>query len=584
MKLCIAFAVSFTFVALLANAEEQILFVSNRHANDEIYRHFPGVRTQRLTFDEGGDYYPALSPDGKKMAYVPRIGGILEIAVLDFKSGKRKQLTFSLPTKGNLHPTWSPEGGRIAFSSDRDGDYEIYVMDANGENLKKMTDNSHWNDVSPHWSPVSQKVVFISRRSGEWDVVHLIDVRTGEQRKLTSSISPVDYPRWSPNGSQIAYLSTKLPELPRQTSEIWRAKADGEDAEALVTEGGGNWRPKYSPDGKWIAFDSYRDFNRDIYALNLESRAVTRLTTHLGDDLYPEWSPDGEHLAFVSGRDGNPDLFTMTVNREQLTNLTKNGFSEYHPTWSPDGGKIAFSRGLGDTSSRIYVIDSDGENEVELVGLPFDNDFPAWSPLGNTIAFVNRPEPGEPQSLIYTVEPDGKNLQVIYENPDKRIRQIAWSGDGAQLIFSHIGGPISLLNTATHEVRTIDLPVHRPSSPDWSPDGQDITFITFPPPIENFEWGDGVFIIDRDGNPVRTIIMDTPPLMTEGLTWSPDGKKLLFGRHGGLYTLDLASEAVELFLESASEPDWRDPSGPQSVSPRNKLNTTWGEIKSGENR
>ena len=322
--------------------------------------------------------------------------------------------------------------------------------------------------------------------------------------------------------------------------------------------------------------------------MNLESREVTRLTTHLGDDSYPDWSPDGKRLAFVSSRDGNSDIFTMTVNRKQLTNLTKNGLSEYQPTWSPDGEKIAFTRWMGDASSRIYVIDSDGENEVELVGLPFYNDFPAWSPLGNKVAFVNRPERGESESLIYTVDPNGKNLQVIYENPDRRIRQLAWSGDGAQITFSPIRGPIAVLDMVTHEVRTIDLPfdlpVYLPSSPDWSPDGQDITFTAFPPPIVTFDPGHGVFIIDRDGNPVRTITVDTHPLDAEGLTWSPDGKKMLFGRDGRLFMLDLESEATELLFESASNPDWQDPSLPRSVSLRNKLNTTWGVMKKSGHR
>lgn len=585
MRHCLVIAIGIAFAALLANAEEQILFVSNRHANDEIYRHFPGVRTQRLTFDEGGDYHPALSPDGKKMAYVPRIGGILEIAVLDFKSGKRQQLTFSPLHKSNLHPTWSPDGSRIAYASDADGDFDIYIMDENGENATNLTDDSPLHENSPHWSSVSEKIVFVSYPDG-WvaEDVNLLDVTTGERRRLTSSINPVAYPRWSPNGSQIAYFSTKPFEPPLSTSEIWRAKADGTDPEALVTDGGGNRSPRYSPDGKWIAFESYRDFNTDIYALNLESREETRLTTHLGNDSYPDWSPDGERFAFVSSRDGNADIFTMTVNGQQITNLTKNGLSEYHPTWSPDGEKIAFTRWMGDNSSRIYIIDRDGGNEIELAALPVNNDFPAWSPLGNKIAFVNRPERGEHRSLIYTVDPNGKNLQAIHKNPDKRIRQMAWSGDGTQIIFSPIRSPITVVNTVILEVHTVDVQVHSPNSPDWSPDGQDITFTAFPPPIVSFDPGHGVFIIDQDGNPVQTIIVDTHPLDAEGLAWSPDGKKMLLGQHGGLYTLDLASEAVELFLKSASEPDWRDPSGYQSVSPRNKLSTTWGEIKSGEKR
>ena len=580
MKYYILFTIALTFISLLAGAEEQILFVSRRHGNDEIYRQFPAGRTQRLTFDEGGDYYPALSPDGRKMAHASIIDGNIEIVVMELKSGKRQQLTLS--PKHDSHPTWSPDGRRIAFASDRDGDMEIYVMDAKGKNVKKLTDNFPWDDSWPHWSPVSQKVVFTSNRDGGADQVYLLDVQTSNQRKLTTSSFHAYYPKWSPNGSQIAYLSEDWIGLPPLPPAIWRVKPDGSDLDALVTEGKSNTHPEFSRDGKWIAFNSRRDFNTDIYALNLETQELKRLTTHLGYDMHPDWSPDGERIAFVSTRDGNPDIFTMTVNREQLTNLTKNGMAEHHPTWSPDGEKIAFSRVMGDNSTRIYVMDSDGKNEVQLIDLHFNSDFPAWSPRGDIIAFVNRPERGNPESRICTVDFDGKNLQVLYENQNEPIEEIAWSAEGTQIIFSAIDGRIAFFDTVTHEVLTINVPVGNLYTLDWSSNGQEIIFSglqrIFQPPRH------GVFIVDRDGNHVRTIMMEAPQLTVDGLAWSPDGNKMLLGHDGGLYTLDLNSEAIELFIEFASYPDWQNPSRPRSVSPRNKLNTTWGEMKTDEKR
>ena len=583
MKHFIVITVGLTFVALLARADEQILFVSNRHENDDIYRNFRNVRMQRLTFADGVDYNPALSPNGTKMAYVSVIDRNPEIAIMDLKFGKRQQLTFSRQSRHNLHPTWSPDGRRIAFSSDRDGDFDIYIMDANGNNVTNMTDNSSGDDGSPHWSPVSQKVVFTSNRDGAADEIYLLDAQTGIQRRLTTSSYDAAYPKWSPNGSQIAYLPALRTEIQPNTQAIWRVKPDGTDLEALVSEGIGNWFPKYSPDGKRIAFVSSRNSNRDIYALNLETKELTRLTTHLRIDSDPDWSPDGERIAFVSDRDGSPGLFTMTVNRKQITNLTNNDMVERRPTWSHDGEKIAFSRRIVDDSTRIFVMDSDGENEFELVDLPFSNDYPAWSPRGDQIAFVNRPEQGEPKSLICTVDPNGKNLQVIYENPDKRIWEIAWSGDGAQIIFRRSRGRIAFLDIVTQEVRTIDVPAVDLYAPAWSPNGQAIIFTGYMR-FENLERRPGVFIIDRDGNPVRTILMDTPPSTIGGLAWSPDGNKILFGRDGGLHTLDLDTEATELFIEGARDPDWQDPSLPRSVSPQNKLNTTWGEMKKSDKR
>ena len=585
MKGFIVIAVGLTFAALLANAEEQILFVSGEVRKSEIYRQFPGGKTERLTFDSWNDGHPALSPDGTKMAYFTTIDKVFQIAVLEFESGERKQLTFSRWPKRNFNPTWSPDGRRIAYSSEEDGDFDIYIVDANGRNVKNMTDNSPWRERMPHWSPAGPRVVFTSNRDGGSTEVRLLDTNTRDQRLLTNTSYGAGYPKWSPNGSQIAYISAERPEIPPRSWAIWRVKADGSNLEALVTEGERNSNPKFSPDGKRIVFVSFRDSNTDIYAVNLETNEEIRLTAHLGLDSFPDWSPDGERIAFVSSRDGNRDIFTMTLEREQLTNLTKSVTSEGHPNWSPDGEKIAFSRKMGNTSTKVFVIGSDGENEVKLVDLPFLNFHPAWSPQGDKIAFVNRPERENPLFRICTVDPDGQNLQVLYENQEEeRVPGISWSGDGTEILFRRDGGRIAFLDTVTHEVRTLQLPLIGIDNPDWSRSGQDITFSAIAHTVETFEPRDGVFIIDREGNPLRTILTGGHFITHHGLAWSPDGNKILVGREDGIYTLDLDTESIELFMESASEPDWQDPSLPRSVTPQHKLNTTWGEMKKAEKR
>ena len=583
MKHYIVIAGGLTVVSLIAHAEEQILFVSGEIRDAEIYRQFPGGEPERLTFNSGRDGHPALSPDGTKMAYYTTIDRVFQIAVLDFESGESEQLTFSRWPRSNFHPSWSPDGKRIAYSSEEDGDFDIYIMDADGKNATNMTDNSLWDDSWLHWSPAGPKIVFTSNRDGGADEVYLLDVNTRVQRRLTNSFIRATYPRWSPNGSQIAYVSAEYSETPPLTWAIWRVKADGSNLEALVTEVERNAYPKFSPDGKRIAFVSSRDSNTDIYAFNVETNEEARLTMHLGYDSYPDWSPDGERIAFVSTRDGNRDIFTMTLEREQLTNLTKSVTSESYPTWSPNGEKIAFSRRMGDTSIRIYVIDSTGENEIKLVDVPFFNIYPAWSPRGDKIAFVNRPERENPMFRICTVDPDGQNLHALYENREQEHAPgISWSGDGTEILFHRDGGRIAFLDTVTSEVRTLQLPVIGIDNPDWSQSGRDITFLAFAHTVETFEPRDGVFIIDRDGNLLRKILTGGRFITYHGLAWSPDGNKILVGREDGIFTLDLDSEAMELFMESASNPDWQDPSLPRSVTPQHKLKTTWGEMKKSE--
>ena len=583
MKGYIVITVGLTFAALLANAEEQILFVSDRDGNSEIYRQFPGGRPKRLTFNGGLDGHPALSPNGKSVAYFTTINRVSQIAVLHLNSGNHQQLTFS--PKSDVHPTWSPDGRRIAFSSNRDGDFDIYIMNRNGKNAKNMTDNSPLHDESPHWSPVSQKIVFTSEQDLQPPQdVNVLEAQTGNQRKIITSSSFAFNPKWSPNGSLIAYFSQELPDASPSTTLLWRVKPDGTELEALVTGGESNSHPKYSPDGLSIAFVSERNFNTDIYAFNLETNELSRLTTHLGFDLYPDWSPDGERLAFVSSRDGNLDVFTMAVNGEHITNLTKSGMNEAFLAWSPDGEKIAFSRLMGDNSVRIYTINSGGGNEVQLVDLPVANLYPVWSPHGNRLAFVNRPERGDPKHRIYTVDPDGRNLHLLHEEPVDSIDEIAWGRDESQIIFNRSTNGIDFLNTETREVHSIDVSVWNLNSLDSSPDGEDIIF-SASAPIENLEPRVGIFIIDTEGMLQRIVPTDVPiSLLNLGLSWSPDGSEILVGHGEGLYTLDLDTEAIELFIESASHPDWQDPSLPRSVTPRDKLATTWGDMKLGERR
>ena len=224
------------------------------------------------------------------------------------------------------------------------------------------------------------------------------------------------------------------------------------------------------------------------------------------------------------------------------------------------------------------------EVRFNWVELPVVNLNPVWSPQGNRLAFVNLPERGDPKHRIYTVDPDGRNLHLLYEEPVDSIGEIAWGRDESQIIFNRSTNRIDFLNTETREVHSIDLSVWNLNSLDSSPDGEDIIF-SASKPIENPVRRLGIFIIDTEGMLQRIVPTDVPiSLLNLGLSWSPDGSEILVGHREGLYTLHLDSEAIELFIESASHPDWQDPTRPRSVTPRNKLNTTWGDMKVSERR
>ena len=100
--------------------------------------------------------------------------------------------------------------------------------------------------------------------------------------------------------------------------------------------------PEFLSDTR-VAFNSNRDGNFEIYAMNVDGAGQTNLTNNGGLEFGPSWSSDGTKIAFASFRDGNNEVYAMNADGTGQTNLTNNAAYETEPSWSPDGTKIAFA-------------------------------------------------------------------------------------------------------------------------------------------------------------------------------------------------------------------------------------------------
>jgi TolB protein len=109
-----------------------------------------GEGVRRLTFNGGYNSSPAWSPDGKWIAYESRVGGQMDIWLIDPQGGVNLPLIEHPRT--DEHPAWSPDGRMLALSSARRGDADIYVVDVNGRNLRKITSH-RGDDTVPAWGP-----------------------------------------------------------------------------------------------------------------------------------------------------------------------------------------------------------------------------------------------------------------------------------------------------------------------------------------------------------------------------------------------------------------------------------------------
>lgn len=173
---------------------------------------------------------------------------------------------------------------------------------------------------------------------------------------------------------RIAFVSDR-----DENFEIYVMDSDGNAQTRLTNNTAEDNSPAWSPDGQRIAFVSNRDGNAEIYVMNNDGTNQTRLTTNTTDDLDPAWSPDGTRIAFTSGRDGTDEIYVMNADGSLQTNLSNNRAGEdLQPVWSPQGQHIAFAS-VRAGNSEIYVMRADGGDQRNLTAAAGDDTDPAWS-------------------------------------------------------------------------------------------------------------------------------------------------------------------------------------------------------------
>ena len=285
-------------------------------------------------------------------------------------------------------------------------------------------------------------------------------------------------PRISPDGSTVAFTVTRIDrEANDYRSAIYLAPADRSTPPRRLTSGEKrDDSPRWSPDGRELAFASNRDGDcSQLYVLPLRGGEARRLTDTKESVREPAWSPDGTRLAFVARTrdplyeeedEGKraPHRFTRlffkfddegwTGDRRQQVyvvasdgstepvQLTEGDFESMSPTWSPDSEWIAFSSARDDDwdtriFSDLFVVAADGGAPRKVTGSDGQCAFPAWSPDGALLAFLYVPGIfDDPRHAQLTVVPAKGGEQRILSasldrncNPYPPVRVPAWDGD-----------------------------------------------------------------------------------------------------------------------------------------------------------
>jgi dipeptidyl aminopeptidase/acylaminoacyl peptidase len=310
-------------------------------------------------------------------------------------------------------------------------------------------------------------------------------------------IREVSDPQLSPDGQWVAYaVSTSLLKDDKSESRIWMIPIAGGDPVPMTAEGASSSHPRWSPDGKFLAFLSARKEGKtQIWLLNRLGGEAQRLTDTPQNVEDFAWSPDSRRLVFIL-RDPSPEELEAAKNKDDKDSADKEKKPKTQKPWVID--RLQFKEDevgyLDRRRTHLYTLGLTTKNLAQVTSGDYDDSEPAWSPDGKLLAFSSNRSVPDPDrtynSDIWVVSADdpdkGAHPTQVTTNPGED-RSPAWSPDGRWITYVTQLEP-KLFEYATHhlaiapasggEAKVLTVGFDRNvSAPRFSPDGKSIYFI-----------------------------------------------------------------------------------------------------------
>jgi TolB protein len=171
--------------------------------------------------------------------------------------------------------------------------------------------------------------------------------------------------QWSPDGRQILFIGVTPSGSARPEIAIYVANADGSHPRRLLAEDPHPYQigPSYSPDGRHVAYAMAEDTTARppmrIMVANADGSNPRPLSPFGKGTEWPRWSPDGKQVAYFSGRSGNAEIYVVNADGTNERRLTDSPARDETPAWSPDGKRIAFQSDR-DGAMTLYIMNADG--------------------------------------------------------------------------------------------------------------------------------------------------------------------------------------------------------------------------------
>jgi len=416
----------------------------------------PDTRVTRLTDLPGLEESPAISPDGRSVAFTAGVGGKRQVFVQLIAGGAPLQITRD-PVDHEC-PRWSPDSSSILYFSpavsgtvqgsiweipalggvarrvvtsvgcadvsQTDGRLVLFRLAKEGIQLVTApTDGSRFDMVAefapstyylyPRWSPDGKWIAFQRGDSIRFDIF-VAPATGGEPRKLTRDNNMMGGFAWLPDSTGIVYSSSRggtIPYLP--TLGLWQVTLRHGSVRRITSGETSYMNPDISKSGAIVA--GRMTLQTDIWKFPVDGlptenvRRAVRVTRQTGQVLTPTPSPDDKEVAFLSDSGGHANVWVVNTESGALRQITQEhdpNVAMGVPVWSPDGHTITFvsSRGNQGLTFGVWLVDSDGSNlrNVANPGLG-----PAWSPDGRWVYYSTWSGPGAKNVVLKKVPVDG---------------------------------------------------------------------------------------------------------------------------------------------------------------------------------
>jgi Tol biopolymer transport system component/serine/threonine protein kinase len=400
---------------------------------------YSSPKTRPLTTYPGVETDPALSPDGRQVAFIWRgeSGDVPNLYVKLVEGGE--PLLVSTGPGPASSPAWSPDAGRLAFFRKMKGEddgplFGLFVVSALGGDEQRLA--TCRKDAGLSWSPDGRLLAFpdeVERHASS--SIHLLSLDTGERWPLTSRsphLSNEWSPRFSPDGSTLAFMRGGP-----GTADIFLTSLESGEEFRLTVNNPNSNRLDWTADGRSIVFSALRPGRVGLWSLwrvstsggepeplGVGEQGLSPTVSRQGANLVYEWRPyrlDTWRIQGPSSGD-EPKIPVRLISSTAL---------DYMAHYSPDGQEIIYTSSRSGTQE-IWVCDSEGKNARQLTFLDHPHTGAgSWSPDGTQIAFMSSKEGSFD---IYTIGSAGGFPTRLTEETSADVNP-SWSRDGHWIYF-----------------------------------------------------------------------------------------------------------------------------------------------------